>query len=102
MTACGRMMTAERMVTLSTFSSDMPVHTQAVDVTVVRIADLCVLDVIKQLIACGSGMKDQHNFDVGVGELVLGKDIAICLDRRYKNKNHGNLKRRERGMTLSR
>ena len=68
----------------------------------VRTTDLCVLDVGKTPIGCGSGMKDQQISDVGVGELVLDKDIVICLDRRYKNKIPGNLKKVERGMTLSR
>ena len=57
-------------------------RTRAVDVSVVRIADLCVLEFINTPIACGSGTKDHQLSDVGVGELVLDKDIVICLDRR--------------------
>ena len=52
---------------------------------------------------CPGGYKNTHalwkwherpaTFDVGVGELVLGQDIAICSETRYRNKMNANLKR---------
>lgn len=99
---CGKIDIAEKMTLPCTYWSDTPLPIPMLDVYVDPNIDHCVPEYWKTLIVFGSGPNDTLTIDVGVGELVRGRDINTCSELLKQSRICGKNKMLGHGMIWSR